>query len=238
MPKISNEIKKALDSAIAAYGNITQLAKEMGIAHSTVLFWQNGKTKSISGQLWRTKISPILLPFMDGAYPHTPNTPVLTASETKAKYNEEPKPEKKEVLHEADIIDVQLLHDYDPSFDALDKFVKKHSTGKVTFAREVKPGYFALNGISDRGYPMQKGTSLLIGGLETAQNSELVLARIHTGGEIVLRTLVRMGTRIRLQPAPNARGKAYEWDINRNPRFLHWMYPVLEANVSFRKSNS
>ena len=40
--KVTPEILKALNRAKDYYGNTTQLAKHLGIAHSTILFWFSG----------------------------------------------------------------------------------------------------------------------------------------------------------------------------------------------------
>lgn len=62
--KITTEIVRALERAIEHYGNVSQFAKSVGLAHSTILFWQSGKTTSISGNVWANKLRPALLPFM------------------------------------------------------------------------------------------------------------------------------------------------------------------------------
>ena len=62
--KVTPEILKALNRAKDYYGNTTQLAKHLGIAHSTILFWFSGKTKNISGQLWCRLLKEELAPFM------------------------------------------------------------------------------------------------------------------------------------------------------------------------------
>ena len=58
------ELVELIDKAIDAHGNVTQLAKSMGIAHTTVLFWKSGKTKRISGKVWANKVRPALAGFM------------------------------------------------------------------------------------------------------------------------------------------------------------------------------
>ncbi len=63
--KITPSVIDAINKATNYYGNVSQLAKNMGVAHSTVLFWLSGKTSNISGHLWMTKIRPVLAPFMD-----------------------------------------------------------------------------------------------------------------------------------------------------------------------------
>lgn len=43
--KVTPEILKALNRAKDYYGNTTQLAKHLGIAHSTILFWFSREDK-------------------------------------------------------------------------------------------------------------------------------------------------------------------------------------------------
>lgn len=66
--KITPSIAAAIRRAIDYYGNPSQLANRIGVAHSTVFFWISGKTSSISGKLWQSKIRPVLAPFMDQAH--------------------------------------------------------------------------------------------------------------------------------------------------------------------------
>ena len=63
--KITPSIAAAIRWAIDYYGNPSQLANRIGVAHSTVFFWVSGKTSSISGKLWQSKIRPVLAPFME-----------------------------------------------------------------------------------------------------------------------------------------------------------------------------
>lgn len=65
--KINDTIITAINKGVNHYGNVSQLAKAMGVAHSTILFWLSGKTTNISGHLWTTKIRPVLAPFLTKA---------------------------------------------------------------------------------------------------------------------------------------------------------------------------
>ena len=63
--KITPEIMQALEKAIDHHGNVSQFAKHVGLAHSTILFWKSGKTTSISGNVWANKLRPALIPFIE-----------------------------------------------------------------------------------------------------------------------------------------------------------------------------
>ena len=49
--KLNAEILDAIHRAVDYYGNTSQFAKEIGVAHSTVLFWLSGKTSNINGTI-------------------------------------------------------------------------------------------------------------------------------------------------------------------------------------------
>lgn len=61
---ITPELRSVFHRVISEYGNPSQFAKSIGVAHSTVLFWLNGKSPSISGRIWIGKVRPALLPFL------------------------------------------------------------------------------------------------------------------------------------------------------------------------------
>ena len=61
---VTQDVKNALQRTIDAYGNVSQFAKAVGVAHSTVLFWLSGKSPNINGRVWMKKIRPALLPFL------------------------------------------------------------------------------------------------------------------------------------------------------------------------------
>ena len=62
--KISPDIRNALSQLIGHYGNATQLAKGIGVAHTTVLAWMSGKSDEISGDVWYERLEPKLHPFL------------------------------------------------------------------------------------------------------------------------------------------------------------------------------
>ena len=62
--KVTPEVKNVLQRTIEAYGNVSQFAKAVGVAHSTVLFWLSGKSPNINGRVWIKKIRPAVLPFL------------------------------------------------------------------------------------------------------------------------------------------------------------------------------
>jgi len=70
--RITPQIKKAIQQAIEAKGNLTQFAKSLGLAHSTIIFWLSGKTKGINGAVWVQRVRPAISRFLPPEDPSLP----------------------------------------------------------------------------------------------------------------------------------------------------------------------
>ena len=60
MRTIDENIKKILWNAVKKQGSVLHLSRLLGVSHSTVLFWLNGKIKSISTDIWSERVYPFL----------------------------------------------------------------------------------------------------------------------------------------------------------------------------------
>ena len=69
MRLIDNMIRKSLVEAVEKSGGLLAFSKRIGVAHSTVLFWLNGKTKSINSDLWRGRVYPEIESYLAGNLP-------------------------------------------------------------------------------------------------------------------------------------------------------------------------
>ena len=162
--KVTPEILAAIDNAIDHYGNITQFAKHLGIAHSTILFWKNGKTGNISGQLWINKLRHELKPFMHGN-PYDRSRYMLR--EESAPYAVE-QPAK---VNKAPLATFSQIADFDPTIESPFTYATNLGGKSVLFARDVKPGYFALElDETAKCGDFPAGSVLLVASGEYAQN--------------------------------------------------------------------
>ena len=220
--KVTPEILAAIDGAIEHYGNITQFAKHLGIAHSTILFWKNGKTGNISGQLWINKLRHELKPFMHGA-----------SDRSRFAVREDSMPYVSDQVraNQAPLATFSQIADFDPTIESPYTFASNLGGKSVVFAREVKPGYFALE-LDETAkcgdFPI--GTLLLVASGEYARNGDTVVAKLRDSGEIVIRHFIREENLVKLA-AVNGGGKTYEWDAKENSSCIVWMYPVVEINL-------
>lgn len=233
--QITPEIMEAIKKAIDLHGNVTQFAKHLGIAHSTVLFWMSGKTTEISGRLWAQKLRPSLLPFLGpSAFDDRPlNKAFFMTREDMAAYGR-PETSVVSMRHEAPVISFAQVAGFDPAIEPIDCYAKGCGEEAAIFANEVKPGYFALKVEGDSICPdFPPGTVLLVAGGEYPQCGDTVIAKIRGSGQVVVKLYSRDDSSIKLSSV-NSRGQKFEWDCKDNPGYLDWMYPVLEANIDLR----
>lgn len=116
---ITPELRSVFQRVISEYGNPSQFAKSIGVAHSTVLFWLNGKSPTISGRIWIGKVRPALLPFLsrEEQILFAPDTMIhrnLSASANAPGTGNSRKP--------APLFSAQQLLDFDPVFESIDSF--------------------------------------------------------------------------------------------------------------------
>jgi len=121
---ITPEIQELLIRAIDYQGSITQLARKLGIAHSTIIFWQSGKTKEISGRVWAQKLRPLLLPF---ASPEELNrisedAYVLKQIGASAQIHSSGSQAKEQAALQ--VVPMTALAEWDPAIDSLDNLAQ------------------------------------------------------------------------------------------------------------------
>lgn len=226
--KISKEIQNAIRKASEDCGNVYQLSKKIGVSHSTVLFWLNGKTSNMSGDIWYEKLLPVIKPYLpeNGSMRLSDSAaPYLSRSEVSAAGN----------MTAVPVINAAQAACYEPALEPIDDFAKGCSDETAVFASEIKEGYFALQVEGDSMTPnFPDGTVLLVAGGEFAERGDVVVAKIRETGQVVVKKYSRRNNIIRLESI-NPKGQNFEWNCKENPGFIQWMYPVLEANINLRK---
>lgn len=245
--KITPQILTAVQRAVEYYGNTSQVAKAMGIAHSTVFFWLKGKTSSMSGKLWQTRIRPVLAPFMSneqgtGNFHYGPgNYPAdqaLVLHEDDGKYHAAHGGKGGDDADAAEqnrltVIKYETLLQFDPSADSVRKFLKQFNTGTQEYHGFSAKTHFVVRLGSEYTGTFLPGTDLLVSTEEYPANHSIVLARIRESGELVLGRYVRSGnviTIISLSPdAPEI-----SWDCTSSFGYMLWCFQVLEAKLDLR----
>ena len=232
--KVTPEILDAIDRASDYYGNITLLAQNLGIAHSTILFWRSGKTANISGKLWIEKIHQKLKPFMPGGLHYKEienlNPSKYMVKDERAAYgsNHSSVP----ALSKVPVTTFAQFSDFDPLVESPVAFAKKNpfASGSTAFACKMKEEYFALSMDESVKSIYPAGTTFLIGWGEYPQNDGLVVAKLRDSGQIVIAHFMKQDAEIKLSVL--GAKKVYTWPSKENSLNLVWVYPVYEIRIN------
>ncbi len=235
--KITPEILDAIDRASDYYGNVTLLAQNLGVAHSTILFWRSGKTTNISGKLWVEKIQPGLKPFTPGGVHYKEmeslNPGKYMLREERAQYGaaSEPPP-----VSSVAVTTFEQFADFDPLVESPVSFVRKCPSGAgcTGFACKLKEEYFALALDESVNAVYPAGTTFLIAWGEYPQDGGIVVAKLRESGKIVIAHFRKQDARIRLCELGTE--EVYEWPAKENSMNLVWMYPVYEIRVNLSEN--
>lgn len=249
--KITPQILAAVQRAVEHYGNTSQVAKVMGVAHSTVFFWLNGKTTSISGKLWQTRIRPVLAPFLQCepgtnvtyGVPAYPMDQPLVLREDGAPYHALGGPGQRSAKEFVDserketeklpVIKFSDLEQFDPSAGSVRKFVKQKSFTKTDYPGFLSQSHFVAR--LENEYPgvFLPGTDLLINTEEYPDNHSIVLARFRENGRLVLGRYTRTGSSITIVSLREEEPEI-TWDCTESIGYTLWSFQVLEAKLDLR----
>ena len=228
MKEIDESIKEALRDAALESGSVLKLSRKFGVSHSTVLFWGNGRTRRIDGDVWRYKVFPVIEPYLRR------RGGVRLALGGPASYGRGVSGFPPASLHEVPVIGLNQAGGFDPALEPFDSYARSCGRGTAFFATEPKAGCFALR-VEDGGMEpdFPDGTLLLVAGGEFVESGDIVLARVRASGQVIIKRHVCEGEMVRLE-ALNPAGLAFAWNKNKERGFLEWMHPVIEAKVDLR----
>lgn len=221
---ITPELRSVFQRVISEYGNPSQFAKSIGVAHSTVLFWLNGKSPTISGRIWIGKVRPALLPFLsrEEQILFAPDTMIhrnLSASANAPGTGNSRKP--------APLFSAQQLLDFDPVFESIDSFIRRTAKiGSCPFTIPTSPVRFALNWPAAE--PLPFALNALVDGSARPLSGEIAAAVVQESDRIVIGSFSRNGDHAEIIPILENHPEAIRWNTRNEPNFLRWIFPVLE----------
>ncbi len=235
--KITPQIIKALERAADYYGNTSQVAKAMGIAHSTVFFWMQGKTKSMSGKLWQERIRRVLLPFMNPALQDEQAyiiPPVQDENDANDSCMMHDQPgaiyvADKGMENIAPVVQLADLNLLDPTLEPIEDFLEQHSVGRCRFTQTVPRMGFGINIEFRELCRIAPNLTFLALPGRYPENNSLVVARIQKTGQVVVRRYLREDNKISLLPVLPGKETPISWDMRKSFGYLLWMFPLTEA---------
>ncbi|MBO4647673.1 MAG: hypothetical protein J5806_05905 [Lentisphaeria bacterium] len=227
--KLNGNILDAIRKAIDYYGNTSQFAKKVGISHSTILFWLNGKTTNISGSIWDKKLRRKLRPFM--TEPEPPPKPIAV-HDPQTKYGSGAKGEPVQQFgKKIPALPFSQMDHLDITLQSPVSFVRSEMEAEAVFANPVTDYSFAL--LLDKAEycpALPLGTPVLITGEDYAEPGDIVVARTRHPARLCFARYDRDGSRTRLIPL-NPKLSPMEWDNHENAEKVFWLFPVREIAI-------
>lgn len=218
---ITAEIQSALDKLIQQQGSVYKLARELGVAHSTILFWKSGKTTKISAQLWQNKLKFLLRPF-------------LTDSSSAPAYIRETAAEYGSVPQSFYLVGLQKMGEFDPNVESALSYVTRNSVGQGYFSNIGGKTVFALLvDLEDFAPLFPAGTILLAESGRPACDGEVVLVKFRE--EAFPKAMIFRVTEEEFSLVPFAGdtgSRSYTWSKGTNSlSFIDWQFPLIESSL-------
>ena len=227
--KLNQEIRTAINRAVEHYGNTSQFAREIGVAHSTVLFWLSGKTSNINGTIWKKRVQRVLRKFMpppesqpgalhDPAAPFTP-APAVRGSD-------------KNPRRKVPAVPLSCMIDCDITMQAPVSFVRQNAVAEISFANECTEFSFALLLDDPKFCPdLPIGSRLLICSSNYAEDGDIVIGKTRNPAKMFLARLHRSPDgQTRLEPL-NPKLPEISWNTAENAEKVFWIFPVSEISI-------
>jgi len=229
---ITEPIRAAIQAAIKKSGSSHSFSRSIGVSHTTVSFWLNGRTRKINSTVWMNllpQIREFLGPDESMSYPCAPvaagNTPGLLHEAPAAWYGA------------GSMTSVPLLHledlaDFDPQIDPMEEIIREKSLGAVTFTSPVLPGYFAVEIGKELNGFFPAGTRLLLRWQEFPGDGDTVLVKLRGKKEFVFASFQRKDTEIVLTPLVKG-GRKHKIPKAEFHNVCSWIVPIREAVCQF-----
>lgn len=227
--KITPEIIHALQKSIEHHGNVTQFAKSLGIAHSTVLFWLSGKTTEINGRIWAQKLRPELSPFLEQENSTAAEFFPYLIGEPRGEYIRSLTPGRRE---RAPVIPQDRIAGLDITIEPVQEFIERIAPEKTfAFATPLKSSYFAVE-FSTPHLPFK--LALLIASGEYPRQGDVILAKIREKDQIVAGRFFKENDTLTIEPLFAADRTALSWNFREHPGCLCWIFPIVEIQSDLR----
>ena len=227
--KLNPEILAAINRAVEHYGNTSQFAKEIGVAHSTVLFWLSGKTSNINGTIWKKRVQRVLRKFMSPAESQsgTLHDPAAAFASASAVRGTDKNPKRK-----VPAVPLSRMIDCDITMQAPVSFARQNAVADVSFANECTEYSFALLLDDPKFCPdLPVGSRLLICGSNYAEDGDIVIGKTRTPAKMFFARLHRSPDgQTRLEPL-NPKLPEVSWNTAENAEKVFWIFPVSEISI-------
>lgn len=229
MRTIDENIKKILWSAVKKQGSVLHLSRLLGVSHSTVLFWLNGKIKSISTDLWSERVYPFL---EDEFIRHFPG---MSVGEIRQKYYRGIDEDNLKVMS-VPLMNEQDLLRFELPFENMERFASQNAFSHV--ACEGKPGckYYAVL-LQDTMKVLGDSQGMIVFFMENdyLQDDCSALVKLCGKQRLTLCRYLRKDSWVCLQDISTGQ-EINSWFLGAGKPILEWLFPVVSMRISCREN--
>ncbi len=225
MRLIDGMIRRSLAEAVEKKGGLLAFSRRIGVAHSTVLFWLNGKTRSISSDLWRGRVYPEIEPYL------VRNLPAMELNMVREKYSDC----LNGVFAEKRLVSVPVIREgdmmlYDAAVETVEAFTAKFAVGNAAFVCDAGKKHFAVRLECCAGSFYPPGTILLCIADERVRNGEFAVLRMNGADKLDVCRFFCEGEFVSLVPIAGAE-RGVEWNFRKDRGRMEWMFPAVWMKV-------
>ena len=226
MRLIDHVIRKSLAEAVEGNGGLLAFSRRIGVAHSTVLFWLTGKTKSINSDLWRVRVYPEIESFL------MKNLPDADLGCVREKYSDSLDcfdAEKRMLL--VSVVRESDMMEYDAAMESVCSFAERFAMEKRLFVCDGRKKYFAVRmEHRETKFFFPSGTLLLCAADERVKSHDFALLRMRGGDSLRICRVFCKEESIMLESFSNG-GEVAEWNYRKERGRVEWMFPALWMKV-------
>ena len=199
---ITESIQKAIRAAIRKSGSSLSFSRSIGVSHTTVTYWLNGRTRKINSSVWQNLLPLIkedLAPEETFTYPNHPiaaQAPGCIMREQSASWYSAGGAPRSSVP----LLQMDDLKDFDPQIDPLEELVREKSIQLVSFTSFVQPGYFAVEVDKKLSGFFPVGTRILLRGQDAPGDGDTVLVKLREKKEFLFAVYTRKDAEVTLTP--------------------------------------
>jgi hypothetical protein len=224
---ITESIQKAVQAAIKKSGSVLSFARSIGVSHTTVTYWLNGRTRKINSTVWQNLlplISEDLDPGEAMSYPYNPTAASsnYVLREQGVNWYGTGQKTSAPLLHLAD------LADFDPQIDPVEEIIRERSNGTASFTSPIMPGHFAVEVGKGQKGAFSEGTRLLLRWPDAPGNGDTVLVKLRDKKDFLFATYTRKANEIVLTPLQKGAGKRIIPKANFH-NVCSWIVSIREA---------
>ena len=196
---ITESIQNAILAAVRKSGSLLSFSHSVGVSHTTVSFWLNGRTRKINPTVWQNLL-PLISEFLDPSESISYPRGAVAAGDAGFVIREHSAGYAGIGRTSAPLLRLTDLVDFDPQIDSLEEVLREKSTSSVAFTSAVRPGYFAVEiGRNQSGF-FPAGTRLLLCWPDAPGNGDTVLVKLREKKEFLFAVYTRKAGEVVLAP--------------------------------------